>query len=101
MNTEPDTSNSCEQTGCGCGVNRRDALKLLALGAAGVGLPPFLRAQPPGATASVPFLIPADKKLSPEWVRSLSERGTPAVWQGKELPFIGMPVGGIGCGQLY
>ena len=27
-------------------------------------------------------LVPADKKLSPEWVKSLFERGTPQVYQG-------------------
>lgn len=46
-------------------------------------------------------LVPADKKLDPAWVRSLFERGTPAVYRGDELRYIGMPVGGIACGQLY
>lgn len=46
-------------------------------------------------------LVPADKKLSPEWVKSLFERGTPEVLRGNELKFVGMPVGGIGAGQLY
>ena len=46
-------------------------------------------------------LVPADKKLSPEWVKSLFERGTPEVFRGSELKFVGMPVGGIGAGQLY
>ncbi len=46
-------------------------------------------------------LVPADKKLSPDWVKSLFERGTPEVLRGGELEFVGMPVGGIGAGQLY
>jgi len=48
-------------------------------------------------------LVPADKKLRPEWVRSLTERGTPTLYQKSkdELRYIGMPVGGIACGLLY
>jgi uncharacterized protein (DUF608 family) len=46
-------------------------------------------------------LVPADKKLRPEWLRSLIERGEPTAYRGEELRFIGMPVGGIGAGQLY
>jgi uncharacterized protein (DUF608 family) len=46
-------------------------------------------------------LVPADKKLRPEWLRPLMERGMPAVYRGAELDKIGMPVGGIGAGQLY
>lgn len=47
-------------------------------------------------------LVPADKRLDPAWVRSLTERGTPAVYRDPiELNHIGMPVGGICCGQLY
>ena len=46
-------------------------------------------------------LVPADKKLRPEWVASLTARGTPEVWTGPELEKIGMPVGGIGAGQVY
>ena len=46
-------------------------------------------------------LIPEDKKLSEEWLRSLYERGKPTVYRGAELEKIGMPVGGICAGQLY
>jgi len=46
-------------------------------------------------------LIPADKKLSQEWVRRLFERGTTETYRSKELDTIGMPVGGIATGQLY
>ncbi len=48
-----------------------------------------------------PHLIPADKNLSSAWIRSLYERGQPEVLTGVELKYIGMPIGGIGCGQLY
>lgn len=46
-------------------------------------------------------MVPADKKLPAEWIGSLCERGVSRVWEGDELRFIGMPVVGIGCGQLY
>ncbi len=46
-------------------------------------------------------LVPADKRLDPEWVRGLFERGSPTVHRGADLDLIGMPVGGICAGQLY
>jgi len=46
-------------------------------------------------------LIPADKKLDSAWVRSLGARGPKQTYSNKELKYIGMPVGGICCGQLY
>ena len=44
---------------------------------------------------------PAQKRLDPEWVKSLFERGSPSIYKGKELAFIGMPVSGICSGQVY
>jgi len=49
----------------------------------------------------LPHPIPADKQLPADWIRSLFERGVPEPWTGPELQTIGMPVGGIGAGQLY
>ena len=46
-------------------------------------------------------LVPADKKLSADWLKALFARGTPEVLRGQELKYVGMPVGGIGAGQLY
>ena len=48
-------------------------------------------------------LIPADKKLRPEWLKSLFARGEPTVYirERGELRHIGMPIGGICCGTLY
>jgi uncharacterized protein (DUF608 family) len=46
-------------------------------------------------------LVPADKNLSQDMVKSFFERGERAVFRGKELDTIGMPVGGIATGQLY
>lgn len=45
--------------------------------------------------------VPADKKLSEDWLHSLFERGKPEWFHGEELNYIGMPVGGICCGQVY
>ena len=45
-------------------------------------------------------VIPDDKKLSPEWERSLFERGAPRSYTGEALMNIGMPVGGITTGGL-
>lgn len=46
-------------------------------------------------------LVPRDKKLNPAWLRSLTQRGEPEVFRGRELNYVGMPIGGIACGQLY
>ena len=45
--------------------------------------------------------IPVDKKLDPQWVRSLFQRGSVSKYfkSKNELNFIGMPVGGINTGS--
>ena len=91
---------SCCDNGCDGEIRRRDFVKLVGLGTASlaVGMPamagPFTR-------ADFDKLVPADKKLAPEWVKSLTDRGTPTVYRGDELKYIGMPIGGICAGQLY
>jgi hypothetical protein len=45
--------------------------------------------------------IPADKKLNPDWVKSLFERGEPQVYKGDEISTIQMPIGGICAGHVY
>ncbi|HCC69818.1 MAG TPA: hypothetical protein DEQ09_01490, partial [Bacteroidales bacterium] len=47
------------------------------------------------------FSIPASKGLSEQWISALRDRGEPEIWSGEDLKYIGMPVGGIACGQLY
>ena len=86
--------------GCGCGPTRRDALKGIALGVAAAMVPQFAMAGP-FERADFEKLVPADKKLNPKWVQSLYERGTPTVYQGQDLKYIGMPIGGLCAGQLY
>jgi uncharacterized protein (DUF608 family) len=91
----------CSSPGCGGGIERRDFIKTLALGAtATLGAATPVMAGPWNA-ADFENMVPADKKLDPAWVASLSARGTPTVYHGAELQWIGMPVGGICAGQLY
>ncbi len=96
----------CGPAGCGSprGMQRRTFVQLAGLGAAALSA----TSQAKYASAG-PFLpedvidhcVPTDKKLRPDWVRSLTERGTPSWYQGADLATIGMPIGGIGAGQLY
>ena len=77
---------------------RRTLLKLAGAGAAGAIAPRWAFAGPYQAAE---WPIPTDKKLSPEWVRSLTARGEPKVYTGAALDHIGMPVGGVCCGLVY
>jgi uncharacterized protein (DUF608 family) len=81
-------------------LNRRNFLRL-----AGAGSLVFYTGMPltagPFVKSDFDGLVPVDKKLSPEWVKSLFERGNPQVYKGEELKYIGMPVGGICAGQVY
>ena len=45
--------------------------------------------------------IPVDKKLNPEWVKSLTARGKRTVYRGSALLPIGMPIGGVCAGMVY
>ncbi len=45
--------------------------------------------------------VPADKKLSSQWMESLYARDRQTVYRGDQLEMIGMPCGGICAGQLY
>ncbi len=84
-------------------MNRREFLRAAGLGlaAATLELPRSSFAQAAGAADAPSHFVPADKGLKPEWIRSLFARGTKEVFRGADLRFIGMPVGGIGTGQLY
>lgn len=62
---------------------------------------PALSLQARTAPVSFESLVPAEKKLAPAWLRSLFQRGEPRGCSGQALSMIGMPVGGIGTGQLY
>jgi len=53
------------------------------------------------AGAEQRHLVPADKGLSKQAIQRLYERGEQEVHSGKGLETIGMPVSGVGTGQLY
>lgn len=102
-------SSSCHP-GCGChpsqpatgALPRRDFLRLLAGTGAALSLPGVTEAMAgPFTRADFERLVPADKKLSPAWLASLTARGSRTVYRDADLAYIGMPVGGIGAGQLY
>jgi len=104
--TKPEeTANSCRASSCGCEpqFNRREVLQVLGVGAAASALPigTQVMAGPFAADDTARHLIPAEKKLTPEWLASLTERSQAEVFSSEQLKYIGMPVGGIGCGQLY
>lgn len=85
------------------GLGRRDFLKLFGAGTtAAVAFRPWQYAMAgPFTRTDFDKLVPADKKLSPAWVRSLTARGEPEVYRGADLTKIGMPIGGLCAGQLY
>ncbi|MET2985598.1 GH116 family glycosyl-hydrolase [Aureibaculum conchae] len=83
--------------------SRRDFIKKSALGLSAFALPTMPVFAGPFTYDENGHLIPEDKKLSKAWIKSLYERGVPDIFtsNNNELKYIGMPVGGIGCGQLY
>ena len=82
-------------------IPRRDFLKLSALTTTGLIFTRLPAMAGPFPREDFEHLVPADKKLSPEWVKSLFARGTPEILRGGDFKYVGMPVGGIGAGQLY
>ena len=85
------------------GLARRDFLRLL--GASGLA---SLALRPSDYAMAGPFtredfenFVPSDKRLTSEWVKSLTTRGEQTVYRGTDLEKIGMPIGGICAGQLY
>jgi len=85
-------------------MDRRAFIKWTGLGAAaataaGAGLNAI--AGPFKSEDVKDHFVPADKKLSPEWIKALFAKGDRTWYQGKDLETIAMPVGGICTGQLY
>ncbi len=80
------------------GIQRRDFLKAMGLATGGVliGFPAFAN-----NNSISEYTIPIDKGLSPEWYKSLYERGAVEAYKGKELAYVGMPIGGICTGTVY
>ncbi|MCK6475875.1 MAG: hypothetical protein L6Q35_03480 [Phycisphaerales bacterium] len=88
-------------------ITRRDFSVTATLAAAGWlvsgSRPPRAVAGPFGPEDLAVFPVPADKKLDPQWLASLSARGAPIEYRSSrdELSYIGMPIGGICTGLLY
>src|SRR5262249_32786327 len=87
-------------------ITRRDFIRTTTLSVTGLALSgtaavagPFRREN--FQDSDFQKLVPEDKKLNAEWLKTLTERGKPTVYRDAELEKIGMPVGGICCGQLY
>jgi uncharacterized protein (DUF608 family) len=87
--------------GCGAATSRRDFFKVAGAGVLALASPPVPVMAGPFEAADFDKLVPADKKLDAAWVKSLVERGAPAMYRGADLRYIGMPVGGLCAGQLY
>ena len=66
-------------------------------GQPGLGLPGFR----PGETTGLEKLVPPEKNFPPDWLADLTRRGSPQWYEGEELRWIGLPVGGICAGQVY
>lgn len=103
---QQDHRQSCGSSHCDCGpqplsIGRRDFLALTGLGAASVLLADLPAVAGPFEEKDFESLVPRDKKLNPQWIDRLTQRGEPEIYRGAELNWIGMPVGGIACGQLY
>jgi len=105
----------CEDARCGCngtagqassgtergGGTRREFLRVSGLSAAGLLFVGRDVMAGPFSKEDFEKLIPPDKKLAPEWVKSLYARGERTVYRGAELEKIGMPIGGLCAGQMY
>jgi uncharacterized protein (DUF608 family) len=105
MEQKNDVKDCCGsvESGCGCGngIQRRDFLKTMGLTAVGMAAMDLPVMAGPFEGTDFATLIPSDKKLKPEWVKSLYARGEPDLVTGDALMKIGMPIGGIACGQMY
>jgi uncharacterized protein (DUF608 family) len=82
-------------------VQRREFLKQTSFALAGLAFSTAPAMAGPFDSSDFEKLVPRDKKLTEAWLRSLTARGEPEVFSGSNLGFIGMPVGGIACGQLH
>jgi non-lysosomal glucosylceramidase len=99
--TENASDNHCTAPGCCGDSDRREFLQIVGVS----GLTALATSLPavagPFEGADFDKLVPANKKLRPEWRQSLVVRGEPTVYRGAELDRIGMPIGGLCAGQLY
>lgn len=82
-------------------IDRRDFMKAISGSGAALALLSMNSMGRETGVSTTDHLIPADKNLDDAWLASLDKRGEPEWFEEDKLKYIGMPVGGIGCGQLY
>ena len=86
---DQDDRQTCDSPRCGCGpqpvsIGRRDFLAVAGLGAAAALLvPDWPAVAGPFEEKDFEQLVPRDKKLNPDWVRKLTERGKPETYRGR------------------
>ncbi|MGD9418419.1 MAG: GH116 family glycosyl-hydrolase [Verrucomicrobiota bacterium JB025] len=80
---------------------RRDFLKTTGLTSALLMAGRFDVMAGPFNAADFDKIIPADKKLSKQWIDSLYARGEPTTVKAGKVDYIGMPINGVGTGQVY
>jgi uncharacterized protein (DUF608 family) len=77
------------------GLSRREFLGGMVAGAAGLGLIPLHE-----LVAASP-----ERQMTPEelaaWKRSLFDRGAPLLYRPESHPHAALPLGGVGCGNVY
>lgn len=84
-------------------MERRKFIQNSGLLAAGIYHSPLKAIAGPFAPSPLLHNIPVDKKLDPQWVKSLYHRGFVTTYKKtkNELQYIGMPIGGIFTGTVY
>ncbi|MGJ8653760.1 MAG: GH116 family glycosyl-hydrolase [Opitutaceae bacterium] len=88
-------------TADGLMVPRRDFLKATGLTAAMLMASRINVMAGPFDPKDFDKIIPADKKLSADWIKSLYARGKATTVKAGAVDYIGMPIGGMGTGQVY
>lgn len=87
------------------GIPRRTFLQWAGIGtAATTGMASSAwGANPSGASTgeTIDHFVPVEKNLPADWIASLTAKGEPTWYEGKDLDTIAMPIGGICAGQVY
>ncbi len=99
--TECCPGGTCSPAPTGDGLDRREFVKLISVGAIGGWLGAAGPFAPSDVRPDIDHFVPADKKLPAAWVRALTERGEPTIYSGETAEALGMPCGGIGTGEVY
>jgi uncharacterized protein (DUF608 family) len=98
---ENESDRQCTAPGCCGDSSRREFLQVVGVSGITALAARLPAVAGPFEGADFDKLVPADKKLHPQWLQALAARGEPAVYRGAELDPIGMPIGGLCAGQLY